>query len=332
VKFNISKIATLAAAAAVVAACSTGGASGNGSGGSSGGNSTDNLNTSAPFTTTVEVLDAVKAAQNLTTVPDSVAAGLAREDNDPPKPYFDCKTVPAADNPTDANPFGQCAWGDPKGSKLMVIYGDSHAPMWHTALAAVGAKQGWKVRAFSLGGCPVPDLQFWSYQSNAPYTKCDEFRASVIPAIKAMHPDLLIMTSISDQLLADQSRPTPEQWQDGWASTFNKLSQPGTKYAILGDIPVWKNNDARCLAAHLKAVQDCSAPIATATPKNIPAEQAAAERIGALYIPTVPWICAETCQPVIASIRVFNNQYHLTRSYVLYLAGAVSEALRPVMT
>jgi hypothetical protein len=328
------RIASLAVAAWVVvvmSACS--GHSPNASGGGSAKSVTNDASTvSQPFVSTAEVLDAVKAAQNVTTVPDPVAANLSKEDNVPPKEYFDCKTVAPADNPTNANPFGQCAYGNKNGSKLMVIYGDSRAPMWTTALAAIAAKSGWKVRAFSEGGCPVPYLHVMSYQTNSPDTKCDTFRDSAIPAIQALHPDLVVMSSISDQKLADGNVPSPQQWQDGWATTFAKLLQPGTKYAVLGDIPVWKNNDARCLAANLQSVQDCSAPVESATPKNIAAEQAASAAAGALYIPTTQWICTDRCEPLIAGKRVYNDEYHLASSYVLYLSGAIADALNPVTT
>jgi hypothetical protein len=315
--------------AVVLAACSTSAKPDSSPGGSPSPAAGEAANRT--FATEAQVIEAVKAAQDLTTLPSPVAASLAKEDNDPPKDYFDCKTVSPADNPAAANPFGQCAFGDKSGTKTMVLYGDSRAPMWTAALAGVAARNGWKLRVFALGGCPMPDLQFLSYQTNSPYIKCDQFHASAIPAIIALHPELIVTTSISDQKLADGSRPTPEQWQEGSASTYGKLAQPGTRLANLGDIPMWQNNDARCLAAHVRAVQECSAPVADATPKNHDGEKAAAAAAGALYIPTTPWICADRCEPVIADTRVYNNQYHLTQSYVIYLTGALEAALRPVL-
>jgi hypothetical protein len=274
-------------------------------------------------------LDAVKAAQGLESLPDSVAAALSKKDDAGPKTYFDCRSV---DNPADANPFGNCASGDRNGSKNMVIYGDSRASMWAAALEGVAAANGWKLWAFGLGGCPVPDLQFTSYQTKTENENCNVFHASAVAAIKALKPDLVVVTSISNQQLVDGSWPNASQWQEGWVSTFNKLAQPGTRFAMIGNIPVWKNNDARCLAAHVRAIQDCSAAPSEATPDNLEAEQAAAAAVGAEYVSTVPWICGDRCEPVIADKIVFTNQFHFTQSYAVYLTGALNEALKPLLT
>jgi hypothetical protein len=281
------------------------------------------------YPTTAQVLDAVKAAEGINNLPDSVAASLTTDDEVAVKDRFDCRPV---DNPAHAEYFGECAVGDERSAKLMVVYGDSHASMWAAALANVANDNGWKLRLFSLGGCPGPDLKFLSSQTRAPNENCDTFHVSAMASIQALHPDLVIVTSYSDELLADSSIPTPSRWQQGLESMFNKLAQPGTRLAMLGNIPMWSNNDARCLAAHVTAVQECSASVAEGTPANLDAERAAASAAGALYIPTLPWVCAERCEPVIADIRVFNNQYHFTRMYTDYVTGALGEALRPALT
>ena len=115
-------------------------------------------------------------------------------------------------------------------------------------------------------------------------------------------------------------------------STFQKLAQPGTHVAILGAIPNWDNNDARCLAAHTRDVQACSTERANAVSPFFDAERAAASAAGALYVDTVPWVCAEKCEPVISDIVVYYNPYHFTTKYADYLSGAVADALKPAMT
>ena len=170
-----------------------------------------------------------------------------------------------------------------------------------------------------------------SYETHAPNDECYQFRRSAIAAIRNLHPDLVITTSVSTQMLADGSQPTAAQWQQGWASTFRELTQPGTRLAMFGDIPDWEKDDARCLAGHVMAVQECSVPIAEARPANLDAEQAAASAAGALYIPTLPWVCAVRCEPVIADIRVYNERFNFSKSYVVYLTGAVGATLRPAL-
>ena len=279
------------------------------------------------YATTAQVLESVKAAEGLGSLPDSLAAGLVKSD---PISLTDPYTCIAVDNPADAEHFGECTYGDPIGQRLMVVYGDSRSDMWVPALEGVAKKNGWRLQVFAKHACPAPDLQFIS-ETNAPNEECNVYHSTAPAAIKALHPDLVIVTSISWWKLADGSVPTPAQWQDGWVTALNKLARPETRLAMIGDLPLWQNNGPRCLAAHIKAVQDCGVPVSDILPGYHAAEQAAASAVGTLYIRAVPWICADRCQPVIADTRVFNDDSHLTQSYVVYLTGALGDALQPVM-
>ena len=289
------------------------------------------------ISTPTQLVEAVKAAQSINVLPSSVAASLTKEDQAKATGRFDCHEIALPANFIDfskselGHEFGQCAAGAEHGTKLMVIYGDSRAGMWGAALEGVAAKNGYKLRTFYMNGCPALDLHFMSYETHAPNDDCYQFHESAIAAIRNLHPDLVITTSFSTQMLADGSQPTAAQWQQGWASTFRGLTQPGTRLAMFGDIPEWEKDDARCLAGHVMAVQECSVPIAEATSKNLDAEQAAASAAEALYIPTLPWVCAVRCEPVIANMRVYGNRFHFTKSYAVYLTGAVGEALQSTL-
>jgi hypothetical protein len=280
------------------------------------------------FATTAKVLENVKAAESLQTVPPSVAKKLTADDFVHFGPGFECTTV---DNPSEADYYGACAYGDPNGRKLMVLYGDSHVDMWYAPLERIAAQTGWKLRVFGQHACPAPEMHFHNPNTDRPDDRCDIFHSRAPTVVQALHPNLVITTSISNWTLADGSSPTPAQWTDAWVTTLNKLAHEGTRLALIGDTPYWKQNDARCLAANIEAVQECSAPTAEATPQRVGAEQAAAEAVGALYIPTIPWICGDRCEPVIADRRVFADYSHVSASYATYLTGAMNEALQTVL-
>jgi hypothetical protein len=321
-----SSAGMIAVAAVVLSACSTSNAPA-----APQGASTDSGRT---FATTSQVLEAVKAAQSINVLPNSVGF-LTNDDLAKAAGRFDCHEVDLPANILDFSrgaQFGQCAAGAEHGAKLVVIYGDSRAVMWGAALEGVAAKNGYKLRTFGIGSCPPLDLRFMSYKTHTPDDECHQFHQSAIAAIRNLHPDLVITTGFSTVMLADGSQPTAAQWQEGWASTFRELTQPGTRLAMFGDIPKWKKDDAGCLAGHVMAVQKCSVPVAEATPSaNLGVERAAASAAGALYIPTLPWVCAARCEPVIANKRVYGDPFHFSNSYVVYLTGAVGEALQPAL-
>jgi hypothetical protein len=287
------------------------------------------------FATTSQVLRAVKAAESVNALPGTVGF-LTKEDWPMPSTQFDCHSVndlPANIVDPKRTVFGQCASGDKHGTKLMVTFGDSRAGMWEAALEEIAAKQGYKLRSFHMGNCPPLDLRFFGYETQAPDEDCYQFRDAGIAAIRKLHPDLVMVTSFSTHMLEDRSQPTAAEWEEGWESTLKQLVEPGTRLVMFGDIPDWQNDDPHCLAGHPMAIQKCSVPKTEGTPSgNLDAEQAAATATGTLYIPTLQWVCAERCEPVIAQTRVYQDRFHFTNSYTRYLTGAVGEALRPALS
>jgi hypothetical protein len=87
--------------------------------------------------------------------------------------------------------------------------------------------------------------------------------------------------------------------------------------------------DPQCLAAHLKDVQKCAAPVKDGTPDGLDAEKAAAAGAGAQYVSAMQWVCADLCEPIIANTRVYNAGKHFSLEYALYLTYALGEVLQP---
>ena len=272
-------------------------------------------------TSEAQVLTAVKDAQKLQTLPNNVEPGLTVT--------TDAAGVPAGKCPTASGVMAQqgCAYGDLKSKKLMVVYGDSHAAMWAEALKIIASRAGWRLDAFYLSGCQLPDLPLISSLTNQLNTQCQQFHALAARAIKKLHPNLLVLSSESSGQTAVGVPASPAQWQSGLMKTFASVSEPGTSMVMIGDIPQWSLNDADCLAAHMTSVQSCAVAPAQALSSNLQAEERAATLSGAKYIPTTAWACAAKCEPVINNIRVYFNQYHFGGIYIDYLSGALQQAL-----
>ena len=285
----------------------------------------------APAVPVSQVLRAVQSAQTIQSVPSNLEPSLD-DTNDFPSagPYFgDTKCQRPVPNSAGVPPagFGECVYGDLHSSRLMVVYGDSHAQMWAEALEIIAARAGWKLQTFYLDGCPAPDLNFISFQTDAPNTQCSEFHKIAPAAIKALHPSLVVVSSESSQQVARGIYATSNQWQSGLTTMFASLSEPGTALTMIGDIPQWPGDDADCLAANMDNVQNCAVPTAEALSTNLQAEEAAATRAGARYISATPVVCATKCEPIINNIRVYYDEYHLTNVYVQYLSGPLEQAL-----
>ena len=287
--------------------------------------------TAAPLMPLSQVLQAVQSAQTLKSVPANLEPSLSDTDDFAgASSYFgdtECKRPVANSADVPAVGFGQCVYGDLHSKRLMIVYGDSHAQMWSEALEVIAARTGWRLETFFLPGCPAPDLNFISFQTNDPNTQCSEFHKIAPAAIKALHPSLIVVTSESSEQVARGVYATSSQWQSGLAKMFASFAAPGTSFAMIGDIPEWSGDDADCLAANMNNVQYCAVPTAEGLQPNLQAEEAAATAAGARYISATPVVCATKCEPIINNIRVYSNEYHLTSEYVDYLSGALDKAL-----
>jgi SGNH domain (fused to AT3 domains) len=279
------------------------------------------------------VLQSVRAAQSIESVPAGLQPGLSNTSdvaqafgNGAPKRYK-CHSIPRNKAGIPNYAFGGCVYGDLTGKQLMVVYGDSHAGMWASTLSTISSELGWKLELFDLPGCPLPDLSFVSDQTGDPNTQCSEFHKEAPPAIKALHPNIVVLSSYSSEEVSRGVYATSSQWQSGLESTFKALSEEGTKLIMIGNMPAWENDNAQCLAAHMSNVQSCAEATAEAEAPNIQAEQSASAQTGVQYIPTTSWFCAAKCEPIIGTYLVYLNEYHMTAAYAQYLSGTLEEAM-----
>jgi hypothetical protein len=279
---------------------------------------------------TQQVLDAVKAAQSITRVPSDLTPKLTDETDIEVLNNGDCPSHYSAPKVgIDALHFGECTYGDPSANRLLVIFGDSHAGMWLTAIRYAAARTGWRVRIFYLPGCPSPDLTFYSVQTDSPNYACNEFRTDAIKAIRQLHPAMVVVTSASIQHVSADGLATSAQWETGYDATLSMLKMPDTRLVVMGDIPYLAQDDPICLAAHETDASACATPVAAAeTGVLTSAEQRAAAANGAEYIQPEPWICATLCVPIVGNMRVYDDGYHLSATYEKYLSGAVQSALK----
>jgi hypothetical protein len=117
-------------------------------------------------------------------------------------------------------------------------------------------------------------------------------------------------------------------------TTIDKVKKSGAKVAILGDMPYLEQSAPECLAAHSSNVQACAVKASTAVnSEHGAADKATAEAAGATYIDTTKWFCSDICEPIIGTMVVYQNQYHITGAYSRYLSGVVATSLgiKPVL-
>jgi peptidoglycan/LPS O-acetylase OafA/YrhL len=237
-----------------------------------------------------------------------------------------------------------CTLGDPRGTHLMVAYGDSHVLMWAPALAEVATRAHWRLVILGKPYCPAglvtpTDPPGWG-AVGGPYTVCDQWHRWAIQTINRLRPSLLIVSQISPYIgpaTADQARPviSADQWRRGLLNLFRSVHVPDMNKVVLGNIPRMAQPSPECLSAHPNDVQACSVStqgyVQSVERLYENDEHFTVAEVGGRYIDTTPWLCSKVCTPVISHFVVYMDSVHVTATYARYLSVVMGQALRPSM-
>ncbi|MGD0394883.1 MAG: acyltransferase family protein [Acidimicrobiales bacterium] len=219
-----------------------------------------------------------------------------------------------------------CTFGDLKASRTMVLDGDSHAGMWFRSLNGIAIRTHWKLVVLFKDGCPASLVPVADYGS-ARFVACDQWHRYVVSRIKAIKPDVLIISQQEGYVAPGGVEYTTRQWQRSLEDSLTKLSTPKTrKVVVIGNLAAYAVNGPDCLARHTGNVQACSDP-----PEHLylafnTAEERAAKAVGANYIDVIPWFCARRCSPVIGNDAIYWLD-HVTVGYSLFLEGVLAKKL-----
>ncbi|WP_308286467.1 acyltransferase family protein [Streptomyces griseorubiginosus] len=201
-----------------------------------------------------------------------------------------------------------CVAGDPKGSKTLVLMGDSHAWQWNDLYDVIGKDLGVRVVTMAKGGCPPQTYRIVNPQLGREYTECDSWRRSAFAELKKIHPDVIV---IADRVRGEANRAGAE-------ASFKVLKDTGAKLVYMTDTPEPGQNIPDCLATHIDKITLCNRQQwqALEYTRFRTMEREVAEKYGAEIIDTTPAFCAAgVCPAVIGDQIVYFDNSHITSSY-----------------
>ena len=140
------------------------------------------------------VLHEVASATRITSVPSSVEPALTEAAND-----YGGNDEPdrcRGDFTNTSEPI--CVFGDDRGHKLMVLYGDSHALMWVSPLKAIAAAAHWRLVVLGKPSCPAAIVTVANTpgigQPGSAYQSCDEWHRWAVAEIRQLDPQLVVIS------------------------------------------------------------------------------------------------------------------------------------------
>jgi hypothetical protein len=262
-----------------------------------------------------------------------MSPAAARTDQAPSRDCF------AGFGPTAAP--ADCRFGDPTGSRVVVLFGDSHAAHWFPALDAAASRQHWQLWFWAKSACGYADVREWLPSYRREYTECSAWRRSALDRIAALpRVDLVVVgrtISYLGELLDDGDNLLDRQaaagvWSAGAERTFERLSSAHGPVLLLRDVPRPGFDVPACLSAH-------DDPAACSFPQTghlhpddqlLTAEESAVQRLGVQVVDLAPVVCpADPCSTVSpAGAILYRDQAHLTATFARESSSAVLAVLR----
>ena len=265
----------------------------------------------------------VQKAEKLTDLPKSVEAKLlqARKDKSSWLDQECSVDFSSTDTPV-------CIAGDTTSKKVIVLYGDSHASMWMSAIDQLGKKYGYKVQLFAKLACPLVEVPIWSYQLNRPFTECTTWQQKIYPQITALNPEIVIVTDQWKPAVVDGKKSdfdTPFMWEKEFPIAMARIAKMAKKVVVIGNNPSLTQDPVDCASKPKVNLALCSAGRMQAdNAKFNSIEAKAAKSVGATYIDTVEWACtASLCPVVINNKLAYFDQWHFSESYIQFLKPAL---------
>jgi hypothetical protein len=270
----------------------------------------------------------VLKAEKLTALPKSVQSSLlqARKNKSPWLDQECSVDFSSTDTPV-------CQGGDLNSKKVIVVYGDSHASMWMSAIDVIGKKYGYKVHLFAKLACPLVEVPIWSYQLNRPFTECTQWQQKVYPLIQSLNPEIIIVTDQWKPAVIDGKKSdfdTPFMWEKEFPIAISRVAKMAKKVFVIGNNPSLTQDPVDCASKPRVNLALCSAGRTQADNAKFNGIEAKATRsVGGTYIDTVAWACtASLCPIVIANTLAYFDQWHFSESYVKRLTPALEQRLK----
>jgi peptidoglycan/LPS O-acetylase OafA/YrhL len=231
-----------------------------------------------------------------------------------------------------ANADGSPTTEVPAGMPVAVLFGDSHAMHWFTAVNAWATDAGMALVPLTRSGCPAVDADVTGEPDVV--QACRDWRAGAFARMAELDTTITIVASSSGVAVSVDGtrvvpRFSPEPWIAPTARFMDRLAAVSRTVVYIADVPRPGFVVPDCLAAHWRDLAVCALPVAKAQPATfMAAEQAMADAAGVTLIDPTAWICPDgTCTWLLGDRIAYRDDHHLTASASLLLARPLAPFL-----
>jgi peptidoglycan/LPS O-acetylase OafA/YrhL len=271
------------------------------------------------------VIDAVAIER----VPQNLTPSLGKVYADEPAIYENnCHVNFGSIQPKD------CVYGNPDSTKVVGLYGDSHAAQWFPALKLAAEQNDWKLIIYTKRGCPPANILTYSSVLGQTYTQCGDWRKNVKKKMRADGVKVVLVVHFDRLLSASNQLPIwQKDWREGLQQTIKEIRRIGAEPVLFADTPYPGRDVPTCLSSNINNVGNCTLAVSESFREDIvEVRNDLSLETGVPLLQTQDWFCTRAlCPTIVGNILVYRDDNHITTTYAEFLAPLLGDTLRPVI-
>jgi hypothetical protein len=239
-----------------------------------------------------------------------------------------------------------CTFGNPKGTRTVLLFGDSHAAHWHGAVIAAAAAHGWRVLTLTKSSCAAASVHVRRYKQTAAYAECTAWRAAALAKLRAHawgRIDVIVvsnwhfhqvLSSVRGHVLTGTARTAA--WESGMRRTLASLVVGARQVVLLRDSPQLPFVASAAKACYARYTTNAGKRCGTTRSRALSGSTWAAEIRAAASYPgkvsrfdlTSPTCSSTWCGPVIRPYLMFKDDNHWNQTF---MKAHFAPLLRPIL-
>ncbi len=282
---------------------------------------------SALRSATSQVQQAVRHSLLLNSVPTNLVPSLPKAGDDLPPIFFNCQDL------FSSIAVPPCLFGDKSSHSSIVLFGDSHASMWFSAVDSAAKQLGMGLHSWTKDACPPLKIPVFLPALNRQFTECVRWRQKVLTLVAKTHPALVVLGVTRLYTQEYGFTAYSPQWLRGLAAMVSAIRRLGPKVLVIGPIPLPPESIPDCLSVHLTSASACNIPLSQGINEHGKlAEERVVHAVGGNYFDPESLLCtASTCPAIVDNILVYRDDSHMTNTYASYLAPVITDELGLVL-
>ena len=228
----------------------------------------------------------------------------------------------------------RCLFGDPEGTRTVILFGDSHALQYFSPLEKLAEENHWRLLNLTKAECSPAEVEVRSMVADREYSQCDVWREATLRRIESSRPGATVVISGDTAYTAYgeggeelSGAANAAELERGYMATLERLRRADLQPVVIRDNPAASGDVPSCVSEDLEDLAKCSFP--RVRDRNLEFDVRAARRSpGAQMIDLTSEICpGEVCRAVIGNALVYRDRTHLTATFARTLSPWIEAGL-----